>query len=418
MEKDTSPVKRRSFLNKGMAGALAVSALSGCLGNGGSTTAEGELPDNVAFTLGAPLSGGSASIGEKIRDGARAALDDGGLMDDGIDGTGVGIELIEADTKCSSDGGSQAAQKQIRQNGVDSFFSTCTGGTLSSMPVSERNNTLHLTSALAGQITQQGHPSLIRTGFRADWISVPMGQFAYEQGLRRVAILHVDNGYGKSYADGFERGFTNAGGEVVRTDAYSYGSTDFGQFINNYENANNLDGVMEVGYTQHHRVFIPEFRNRVSELGLIAATDANDPSNVAAIGLDNYAGGGGTLGARIIADNEMAQQFGDQYTQMEGRDVAERFGAWGWNAINVIKRSIELSGGEDLLRGGISKSDDSNETAEMVQALKDADGLEMVWGNDVTFNQNGDMYFNVRYGEYTDSGFEGLQQVPIEEGRQ
>jgi len=419
--------KRRQILKTGASTGLITAGFAGCTGENNQTPTEGDTatgggdsqtsnyPDTLSLGLGAPLSGPAATIGNKFVNGIKAALDEEGI--NSIEGTDITMELVSEDSGCSSDGGINAARKLIKQKNVDTFFSVCSPGTLASMPITREENTMHVTSSLAKETTQKGHSTLLRTGFRADWISANVGRFAYERGLRRMASLNVDNAYGNSYAEGFKRGFEGAGGTIVQSDSYSYGTSSFDQYLSKYENIANLDGVMEVGYSQHHLSFIPAFRKRLTEKTLVSATDANDPGIVQQIGLKNYYSGGGTIGARLISNNDMAQRFTQRYMALSGRPAADRFGAWGWNYVNMVKRGIELAGVEEVLTNGISKSDDNNESLNIVNELKDATDLSMVWGDNVAFNKKGDMYFDTNHGIYTRNGFEVKKKIPIREGR-
>ncbi|MEO9788326.1 MAG: ABC transporter substrate-binding protein, partial [Aurantimonas coralicida] len=62
----------------------------------------------VLLGVAAPLSDSQAILGTQLVAGARAAA--------GTTGQGAGIEIVEADTKCSTEGGRQAAETFVAMN--------------------------------------------------------------------------------------------------------------------------------------------------------------------------------------------------------------------------------------------------------------------------------------------------------------
>jgi branched-chain amino acid transport system substrate-binding protein len=132
--------------------------------------------------------------------------------------------------------GVNKAEKLIRQDKVHMFV----GGLLASTgyalaPVSSRHKVLYIASVpAADDLTQrekEKYPYVIRTGWTSSQPSHPMGQWACEQGYKRIAAIGADYAFGYEVIGGFQKAFEDCGGRIVQKLWPPIGTKDFGPYL-------------------------------------------------------------------------------------------------------------------------------------------------------------------------------------------
>ncbi|HEX2200162.1 MAG TPA: ABC transporter substrate-binding protein, partial [Burkholderiales bacterium] len=179
----------------------------------------------------APMTGIFAQIGKDMENGFQLYLD----QHQGQLG-GAKVTFIVEDTEGKPPVAVRKAEKLIRQDKVHMFI----GGLLASAgyalaPVSSRLKTVYILSvAAADDLTQRDlpkYPYIIRTSWTSSQPHHPMGQWACEQGYKRVATVAADYAFGHEVAGGFQRVFEDCGGKVVQKIWPPLGTKDFGPYI-------------------------------------------------------------------------------------------------------------------------------------------------------------------------------------------
>jgi branched-chain amino acid transport system substrate-binding protein len=92
---------------------------------------------------------------------------------------------------------------------------------------------LFLPVASADDLTQrQTFDKTLRVGgWTSSQTSHPLGQFAYDEGYRKVVTICADYAFGHEMCGGFTNTFTDAGGEVVKQLWNPLGAQDFGTYM-------------------------------------------------------------------------------------------------------------------------------------------------------------------------------------------
>ena len=179
----------------------------------------------------APMTGIFAQIGKDMENGFQLYLD----QHNGQLG-GAKVTFIVEDTEGKPPVAVRKAEKLIRQDQVHMFV----GGLLASAgyalaPVSTRLKTVYLLSvSAADDLTQRDlkkYPYILRTSWTSSQPHHPMGQWACEQGYKRVATVAADYAFGHEVAGGFQRVFEDCGGKVVQKIWPPLGTKDFGPYI-------------------------------------------------------------------------------------------------------------------------------------------------------------------------------------------
>ncbi len=179
----------------------------------------------------APLTGPFAQVGKDMVNGFQLYLDEvGGNF------AGAKVQLIVEDEEAKPPIGVRKAEKLVRQDQVQMFI----GGLLASTgyalaPVSTRLKTVYIASIpAADDLTQRDsakYPYVVRTGWTSSQPSHPFGEWACEQGYKRVVTIAADFAFGYEVVGGFQKAFEDCGGRVIQKVWPPLGTIDFGPFI-------------------------------------------------------------------------------------------------------------------------------------------------------------------------------------------
>jgi branched-chain amino acid transport system substrate-binding protein len=185
------------------------------------------------LTIGylAPTTGIFAQVGKDMVDGFQMYLDEVKH-----DFAGAKVKFIVEDTVAKPDTAVTKAKKLILQDKVDLFA----GGLLASAgyalaPVSTEYKKLYVVPiAAADDLTQRDlpkYPYMIRTGWSSSQPSHPFGQWACEQGYKKIAAIGADYAFGYEVIGGFQRAFEACGGQIIQKIWPPLGTKDFGPYI-------------------------------------------------------------------------------------------------------------------------------------------------------------------------------------------
>ena len=181
------------------------------------------LPDVVE------LSGPGAVSGTNWRDGAALAIDEinkaGGIL-------GRKIETEHIDTQ-SNPGVSRAQiQKVLDKDPYVVLGPIYSGSVKVNMALTQQAEVPQIVGAEAADITQQGNPWVFRTAF-GQQISMPkIANYLHDQlKVKSVALVWVNNDFGKGGRDSFAKEMKTRGIEVVADISTEQGQVDFGSDV-------------------------------------------------------------------------------------------------------------------------------------------------------------------------------------------
>jgi branched-chain amino acid transport system substrate-binding protein len=179
----------------------------------------------------APTTGIFAQVGRDMVNGFQLYLDEVGG-----DFAGAKVKFIVEDEEGKPPVGVRKVEKLIRQDKVHMYI----GGLLASTgyaiaPVSSRLKTVYVASIpAADDLTQRDlgkFPYLVRTGWTSSQPSHPFGQWACEQGYKRIVAIGADYAFGHEVVGGFQAAFEACGGRIIQKIWPPLGTIDFGPFI-------------------------------------------------------------------------------------------------------------------------------------------------------------------------------------------
>src|SRR5882724_1997207 len=184
---------------------------------------------NVGFI--APMTGGFAQVGKDMVDGFQMYLDE-------VNGdfAGAKVKMIVEDDQAKPDLGVTKAKKLILSDKVQMFV----GGVLASTgyalaPVSTAEKTVYLASVPASDdLTQRDaskYPYFFRTGWSSSQPHHALGQWACDQGYKKIVAVGADYAFGYESVGGFQKAFEDCGGQIVQKIWPPLGAKDFGPYI-------------------------------------------------------------------------------------------------------------------------------------------------------------------------------------------
>ena len=185
-----------------------------------------------------PKSGVFAALGAEIDDGFMFALEEAGRVDE--------FTIVREDTEVKPPVGLAKARKLVLQDKVDTIVGVVSSGVLGAMRDFVHQAEVPLIVANAGNDHATGKscsPYIVRVSFSNSQINRPMGQWMYDQGVRKIYTLAPDYAAGHQMIEAFSGSFTAAGGEIVGGEFTPFGQTnDFGPYLTSAR-ATNPDGI-------------------------------------------------------------------------------------------------------------------------------------------------------------------------------
>jgi branched-chain amino acid transport system substrate-binding protein len=198
------------------------------LGANLSTAAQAE---ELRIGFIAPMTGLFAQVGKDMVDGFQLYLDQHGNKLGGAD-----VKLIVEDDQAKPDVGVTKAKKLILSDKVHMFI----GGILAPTgyalaPVSTAEKTVYISSIPSeDDLTQRQidkYPYFVRTGWTSSQPSHPFGEWACQQGYKKIAVVAADYAFGYEVVGGFQKSFEECGGKIIQKIWPPLGTKDFGPYL-------------------------------------------------------------------------------------------------------------------------------------------------------------------------------------------
>lgn len=177
----------------------------------------------------APMTGFFAQIGKDMSNGFKMYL----AQNNNKMGP-LTVKFILEDSTGKPAVNVRKAQKLVQRDKVHMFI----GGLLASTgyalaPVADRFKVPYISPVPAADDLTQRKPYtyFLRTGFTSSQNSHPLGEWAYEQGYRRMVTIGADYAFGYETVGGFQRAFEDRGGKIIKKIWPKLGAKDFGPYL-------------------------------------------------------------------------------------------------------------------------------------------------------------------------------------------
>jgi len=351
--------------------SLFTAALAAALGIAGSAFAQ----STVYIPAVLELSGAGAVSGTNFRDGMLLAIDEinakGGVL-------GRKIETPLLDTQ--SDAGISRAQLQkvLDNNPYVVLGPVFSGSVLVDMALTQQAEIPEIVGGEAAAITQKNDPYVFRTSFGQQF-SMPKIANYIRDGVKAktVAVLWVNNDFGKGGRDNFIKEIAARNIKVVADVSTESGQADFSADVVKIKDAN-ADAIFVYLNEEESARFLREAKKQGITAPLIGETTLLG-QKVIDLAQGAAEGVRGHVGLTVDAPIPAVQQFADRFKKRFNY-ACDHNGIKGYTAVYIIKHVTEKMG-----------KFDSKLFAQTLHGMtitpQDEPGVLM----EVSFDQNGDL---------------------------
>lgn len=337
-------VNKKVFMAAAVVGGLFLVTFSAC------TKKESNI-----IKIGAilPLSGPVSNLGQWVKNGMDIAVSEvnssGGI-------SGKNIQIVYADSKADPKEGLSAFTQMLNTDNPPVYISAMTGVTNALIPVVDKNKrVLFATTVSASGMTEKS-PWVRRLFITADIDAKTMAQYAAEKlGLKKVAIILVNDDMGLSFAGVFKTVFEAAGGKVVGEEVFEKGNTDFRSTLAKLKKIA-PEGLYIVGYDNNLGVLPQQIREAKIKSTILSIGTLGQPNVLAQAGASLEGVYFTTTEFSAEAPRtEQAKRFADSYNAAY-KNPANYFSSFAYDSVKIIAETMRSSGSEpEAIRSGILK---------------------------------------------------------------
>jgi branched-chain amino acid transport system substrate-binding protein len=226
-----------------------------------------------------PLSGSLRVWGVNSERGIRLAADQINEAG-GIDGRP--IELLVEDSECTPETAVGVLEGWIDAGDVPAVLGAiCSSNVLAMAPVAEAGKVVVLSTGASNPAISYAGDFIFRN-WPSDRVQGHLtADYAIAQGLRKAAILYVDNAYGQGLEKVFTERFEEHGGTIALSPSESYaeGDTDFSLQLEQIL-ATDADVLYLPAYTKEYPAILAQARELGLEIPIIASETFDDPETI------------------------------------------------------------------------------------------------------------------------------------------
>lgn len=284
-----------------------------------------------------PLTGPGGKYGEYAKNGIDLAVSKinakGGIK-------GRKVVVIYEDTKASPQDGVTGIRKLIQVDGVQAIIGAMASSvTLATAPVAEENKVVLISPASSAPNLSGIGKYFFRNCVSDDYEGKVMAEYAKNSlHLSSVAILFVNNDYGRGVENVFSKEFENRGGQIVASESFEQDATDFRTQIAKIKVAN-PNAVYLVGYAEMLQA-LKQIKESRLNCQILSTVMFDDPDLIAKAG--NTAEG--VIFTSWAYDPESQEEhvkrFVEKYTETYG-GAPEVFAAQSYDAMMIFAGALE-----------------------------------------------------------------------------
>lgn len=334
----------------------------------GSEEASSENNDSDSITIGAifPLTGPGAPYADIFKQGTEFALEEINASG-GVDGKQLEIDYIDgqADPKVSA-----TAMQDVAAKGYSFALSSYTGGTLSVLPIAERNDIAVINGGGQGIELAGASPNLFNTIPLIDLEIKVLAQYLGEEtDLKTAYTVYVDDDSGRPALDVFTEEFAKYGGEVVGSGSHAMGETNFRSILIDAK-SKNPDILYIASHGQDAKIIV----DQAKEIGLDAQIVNTSWTLIPEIIESPNGQGIITTSLAIDPSEEWMTKFEEKFGTTEVNSYVINY----YDAVKVFKTAYEYAVENDY-------GTDGNAIIKAINEIKD---FESDTGK-LTFNEDG-----------------------------
>jgi branched-chain amino acid transport system substrate-binding protein len=321
------------------------------------------------------LSGTGATSGTNFDNGVKLAVKEinaaGGIL-------GRKVEYTSADTQSNPQIAKALSQKAVDDKVYVVMGPVFSGSIIVSMAETRKAEIPNFTGGEAASITQQGNPYIFRTSFTQTTAMPKVAKYlANDLKAKNVAIIWVNNDFGKGGRDTMVKELEKLGVKVVADISTDPGQVDFSGAVLKAKQAN-ADALFVYSNEEESARALRELRKQGYDKPIVGETVLTSQK---VIELAGEAANGAVAHVGLTADAPQPQiKAFDQKFQAEYKSKGDHNALKGYSAMYIVK----------VLTERLGKVDPKAFAAAMHGAkftVKDNPGVLL----DVTFDNNGDL---------------------------
>jgi branched-chain amino acid transport system substrate-binding protein len=285
------------------------------------------------------LSGAGATAGTNFKNGVELAVKEinaaGGIL-------GKKIETTTSDTQSNPGVAKGLAQKAVDDNVFAVFGPVFSGSILVSMAETKRAEIPNFTGGEAASITQQGNPYIFRTSFTQTTAMPKVARYiANNLKAKTVAVIYVNNDFGKGGRDSITKALEALGTRVVADISTDSGQVDFSAPVLKAKQAN-ADAVFVYSNEEESARALRELRKQGWSKPIVGETTLTGQKVIELAG-DSANGAVAHVGLTIDAPNPLMLKFKAKFYQ-EYKYFSDHNGIKGYTGVYLLKNAIEKTG--------------------------------------------------------------------------
>ena len=285
------------------------------------------------------LSGPGASAGTMFKNGVDLAVKEinaaGGIL-------GKKIEHSASDTQTNPGVAKGLASKAIDDGAFAVFGPVFSGSIMVSMAETRKAEVPNFTGGEAAAITKQGNPYIFRTSFTQDTAMPKVARYiAQNLKAKTVAVIYVNNDFGKGGRDAIAKALEAAGAKVVADISTDSGQVDFSAPVLKAKQAN-ADVLFVYTNEEESARALRELKKQGFAKPVVGETTLTGQKVIELAG-DAANGAQAHVGLTVDAPNPLMLKFKAKFYQ-ETKTISDHNGIKGYTGVYALKAAIEKAG--------------------------------------------------------------------------
>lgn len=304
-----------------------------------SLVAAGTAQAQIKIAVLQELSGAGATAGTNAKNGALLAIkeinDAGGIL-------GKKIEATVADTQSNPGVAKGLAQKAVDDDVFAVIGPTFSGSIMVSMAETRRAEIPNFTGGEAASITQQGNPYIFRTSFTQTTAMPKVARYiASNLKAKSVAVLYVNNDFGKGGRDSFAKAAQQFGLTVAADISTESGQVDWSAPVLKAKQSN-ADVIFVYTNEEESARALRELRKQGVNKPIVGETTLTGQKVIELAG-DAANGAVAHVGLTVDAPNPNMLKFKAKFYEAY-KYISDHNGIKGYTGIYILKAGIEKVG--------------------------------------------------------------------------
>jgi branched-chain amino acid transport system substrate-binding protein len=285
------------------------------------------------------LSGPGATAGTNFKNGVELAVkeinDAGGIM-------GRKLQHSGADTQTNPGVAKGLATKAVDDNAFAVFGPVYSGSIMVSMAETRKAEIPNFTGGEAASITKQGNPYIFRTSFTQDTAMPKVARYiATGLKAKTVAVIYVNNDFGKGGKDSITKALDAQGVKVVSDISTESAQVDFSAPVLKAKQSN-ADAIFVYLNEEESARALRELRKQGVTKPLVGETTLTGQKVIDLAG-DAAVGATAHVGLTIDAPNPLMLRFKAKFYQ-DYKYFPDHNGVKGYTGVYLLKAGIEKAG--------------------------------------------------------------------------